>query len=111
MLAVIALAIVSAYLWNEGRGRYLWVTVAPMVVVMTTTSTAALYLLGAQIDTIRTQLANATRTSNALLVNASITSVLLVAMLACALIIVIAAGVRIMGSPRPAMSESLAEVA
>ena len=40
MLAVIALAIVSAYLANEGRARYLWVTGVPMLVVMTTTGTA-----------------------------------------------------------------------
>src|SRR6185295_10714846 len=45
MLAVIALAVVSVYLHNEGRGRYLWVTVGPMIVVMTTTSTAAVQML------------------------------------------------------------------
>ncbi len=45
MLAVIALAIVSVYLVNEGKMKYLWVTVVPMAVVMTTTSTAAVQIL------------------------------------------------------------------
>ena len=45
MLAVIALAIVSAYLVNEGRAKYLWVTVVPMLVVATTTFSAGAELL------------------------------------------------------------------
>ena len=61
MLAVIALAIVSAYLANSGKARYLWVTVLPMLFVMTTTSTAAMQLLAGQIDGIRMQLANGAR--------------------------------------------------
>src|SRR5439155_8633195 len=58
MLAVIALAIVSVYLYNEGRARYLWVTVGPMIVVMTTTSTAAVQMLGGYVDTVITQVNN-----------------------------------------------------
>ena len=45
MLAVIALAVVSAYLANEGRAKYLGVTLIPMGVVATTTTTAALEML------------------------------------------------------------------
>ncbi|HEX8524898.1 MAG TPA: carbon starvation protein A [Tepidisphaeraceae bacterium] len=107
MLAVIALATVSAYLWNEGRGKYLWVTVVPMVVVMTTTSTAAIYILLAQIDTIRAQLDNATRASNAVLVNASITASLLVAMLVCTMIIIVGAGVRIVSQQQAPVGRKL----
>ena len=97
MLAVIALAIVSAYLWNEGRGRYLWVTICPLVVVMTTTSTAAMEILTGQIDTIRTQLQNNPSLGNGMLVNAMLTASLLVAMLTCTLIIMVGAGMRIAG--------------
>jgi carbon starvation protein len=99
MLAVIALAIVSAYLWNEGRGRYLWVTVVPLCVVMTTTSTAAVEILSGQIDTIR----NPT-VSSATFINAMITGILIAAMLICTVIIIVASGMRIVGAPtaRPA---------
>ena len=58
MLAVIALAVVSVWLVNEGRARYLWVTAGPMLCVLTTTTTAAAEMLAGQIDGIRTQLAN-----------------------------------------------------
>lgn len=43
LLAVIALAVVSTVLVNSGRGRYLPVTLVPMLFVATTTSTAAYY--------------------------------------------------------------------
>jgi carbon starvation protein len=93
MLAVIALAVVSAYLWNEGRGRYLWVTVAPLCVVMTTTSTAAVQMLSGQIDTIR----NPT-VATATFINALITGGLIAAMLICTIVIIVAAGLRIVGA-------------
>jgi carbon starvation protein len=41
LLAVIALAVVTAYLFNRGRGRYAWVTVLPLLFVTATTGTAA----------------------------------------------------------------------
>src|ERR1019366_3927486 len=83
MLAVIALAIVSVYLFNEGRAKYLWVTVLPLIVVMTTTSTAAVQILLGKIDGIQTQLAKQTLTAaeSTLLRNSVITASLLVAML------------------------------
>src|SRR5947209_8545906 len=59
MLAVIALAIVSAFLLNEGKARYLWVTAGPMLVVLTTTSSAAATLLQGHWLTITTQLQKA----------------------------------------------------
>jgi carbon starvation protein len=40
LLAVLALALVTTWLVNTGRGRYAWVTVPPMLFVMTTTLTA-----------------------------------------------------------------------
>ncbi len=101
MLAVIALAVVSAYLWNEGRGRYLWVTICPLVVVMTTTSTAAMQILSAQIDTIRTQLHNNASLANGTLFNSLLTASLLVGMLTCTIIIIVGAGLRIVGGSEP----------
>ncbi len=88
MLAVIALAVVSAYLFNEGRARYLWVTIIPMCVVATTTTTAAVELLSAQVDTIRTQLNNHATLANPVMLNSVITALLIVAMLICTGIIV-----------------------
>jgi carbon starvation protein len=103
MLAVIALAVVSVYLVNEGRAKYLWVTVAPLAVVMTTTSTAAVQILLGKVDGIRTQLAKdvLTAAERALLTNSIITAALLVAMLGCTIVIIIAAGARIAGVNRP----------
>jgi carbon starvation protein len=46
LLAVLALAIVSTWLVNAGRGRYLWVTVLPMLFVCSTTLTAGANLVG-----------------------------------------------------------------
>src|SRR5262249_49253572 len=40
LLAVLALALVTTWLVNTGRGRYAWVTVPPMLFVITTTLTA-----------------------------------------------------------------------
>jgi carbon starvation protein CstA len=97
MLAVIALAIVSVYLVNEGRAKYLWVSAIPMLVVMTTTSTAAVQILLGKIDGIQVQLVKATRTAaeQALLTNSVITAFLLVAMMGCTFVILIAAGVKV----------------
>ena len=41
MLAVVALSIVTTLLVNTGRGRYAWVTLLPMLFVLSTTMTAA----------------------------------------------------------------------
>ncbi|VTT96392.1 carbon starvation protein : Carbon starvation protein CstA OS=uncultured planctomycete GN=HGMM_F09D09C24 PE=4 SV=1: CstA: CstA: DUF4161 [Gemmataceae bacterium] len=40
LLAVMALALVTTWMVNQGRGRYAWVTVLPMLFVTTTTLTA-----------------------------------------------------------------------
>ena len=41
ILAVLALVLVTTWLVNNGRGRYAWVTILPMIFVTTTTLTAA----------------------------------------------------------------------
>jgi carbon starvation protein len=106
MLAVIALAVVSAWLANEGRARYVWVTGVPMLVVMTTTGTAGARKLAGLIDAIRTQLAAPSGPArNQALMNNTLLAGLIVAMLVCAAIVVIAAAVRVSnrlkGEPTP----------
>jgi carbon starvation protein len=66
MLAVIALTIVTVCIVNEGKGRYAWVTVVPMAVVMTTTFSAAVIMLGGLRATWVAQTAKATRDSKML---------------------------------------------
>jgi carbon starvation protein len=112
MLAVIALAIVSVYLVNEGRAKYLWVTVVPMCVVMTTTSTAAVQILLGKVDGIRVQWAKPALNvaEQALLRSSVITASLLVAMLLCTVIILAAAAVRISGVGRRPAATSGFEV-
>ena len=63
MLAVIALAIVSVYLVNTGKQKYLWVTVLPMILVMTTTSTAAVEIFTKNLNTYHTAVAKLIRVS------------------------------------------------
>jgi carbon starvation protein len=45
LLAVIALCVVTTLLVNTGRGRYVWVTIPPMLFVITTTMTAGVQLI------------------------------------------------------------------
>ena len=40
LLAIVALAIVTTFLFNTGKARYAWVTIAPMCFVVSTTMTA-----------------------------------------------------------------------
>ena len=99
MLAVIALAVISSYLANEGRAKYLWVTVIPMLVVATTTTTAAAEMLANLLgNTLLPQLQNPHPFgSNAFwaIVHAGSQAGLIVAMLICGTIIVISSAMRI----------------
>ncbi len=96
MLAVIALAIVSAYLVNEGRAKYLWVTLIPMAFVMTTTSTAAITMLIGQLDTFRTQWSNVQRIDSKLLINSLVQGLLIFSMLACTIVVIVGSAMRIL---------------
>jgi carbon starvation protein len=95
MLAVIALSIISVWLAKEGRGRYLWVTVIPAAVVLTTTSTAAIEMLFGQYRTVTLQLAN-TKPNYTLLSNSVIQGLLIIAILTCTLIVIFASARRIL---------------
>ncbi len=96
MLAVIALAIVSVWLVNEGRARYLWVTVTPMLVVATTTGTASARMLAGHLDVLATQWSNppaALRTT--ILINSGVQAALILAMLICGAIVVVSSAIKI----------------
>jgi carbon starvation protein len=90
VLAVIALAVVSTWLANEGRARYLWVTVCPMLFVMFTTGTAAAKMLGTQIDVLVSGL-NSGAWKFAHVLQPS----LMLAMIVCTAVVVFAAAIRI----------------
>jgi carbon starvation protein len=88
MLAVIALAVVTAWLANEGRARYAWVTLVPMAVIVVTTGSAASVMLAGQFQTIRTAAGNGA-TFGPEGVKAILLASLIVAMLVCAAIVVV----------------------
>jgi carbon starvation protein len=94
MLAVIALSVVSVYLVNVGKEKYIWVTVIPLAVVMTTTSTAALEILSLKITTIKTQW-SASAKDAALLRSSIITATLLIAMMGSTLVILVSSAWKI----------------
>jgi carbon starvation protein len=99
MLAVIALAIVSSYLANEGRSRYLWATLVPMCVVATTTTTAAAEMLAGLCGGIITQIHNLRESGDTAIwaiVHSGTQALLIVAMLVCAAIIVLSSLARIL---------------
>ena len=96
MLAVIALAVVSAYLVNSGRARYLWVTVIPMAVVFTTTSTAAVTKFAANLDAFVQQINNTGAARNwSALINNGVQAALIGAMLLCTILVIAAAAARV----------------
>jgi carbon starvation protein len=112
MLAVIALAVVSAVLVGEGRGRYLWVTAGPMMVVATTTTTAAMELLMRHWTTFSAQWANGPGIRDVnVMTNAALSGGLIVAMLGCTGIIVGAAAVKCVPALFGMGDENIASVA
>jgi carbon starvation protein len=97
LLAVVALATVTSWLVNEGRARFAWVTLAPMLFVTTTTSCA-----GWELVTVRFR-ALAASADPAVSFRGWLNIVLTVAMLACVLVILGASALRwTRGRPRPA---------
>jgi carbon starvation protein len=94
MLAVIALAVATAVLANGKKLKYLWVTVAPMLFVAVTTTTAALEMLYGHTLTISTQTAKAVPDAK-ILTSAIISASLIVAMVLCTYIILAAAAIKI----------------
>jgi carbon starvation protein len=96
MLAVIALAVITCYLANEGRARYLAVTVLPMLWVATTTFTAGAEMLANQFKALSTQLQNAPGARNgAAILHASVLASLILLMLVCGSVVLLAATSRV----------------
>jgi carbon starvation protein len=97
MLSVIALAVVSAYLINEGKARYVWIVLVPMSVVATTTTTAAIEMLLKHITTIRTQLAKPAPDWSTLF-NSALQGSLIAAMVICGAVVVTTAVRKVYGA-------------
>jgi carbon starvation protein len=104
MLAAIALAVVSVVLLNEGKSRYLAVTLAPMCVVILTTTTAAAQMLTGLYITLQTQFAKSPGTMDSTLVaNSATRAALIMIMLLCGYTVILAAvGRLILRRPQPA---------
>jgi carbon starvation protein CstA len=80
---------VSAYLTNEGRRKYLAVTLIPMCVVTLTTSTAAVEMIIGFWNTVQAQLHNP-KPAPGVLSNAAISGALTLAMLVSAYVVILA---------------------
>ncbi len=93
-LAIIALAVVTAWLHNEGKGRYLWVTVIPLCVVMTTTFTASMQMMLKHYNTLAAQLAKPVVDSR-IVFNSCVQGGLILAMFVCTLIVLVSAAQRV----------------
>lgn len=105
MLAVIALTIVTVCILNEGKGRYAWVTVLPMAVVMTTTFSAAVIKLGGLHNTWAAQTAKAVPDSK-MLFNTGLQAALILLIVGLTVIIQLTAVARLMrGGARRAAVE------
>ena len=87
MLAVIALAIVTVVLVREGKGKYFLVSLAPMLLVATTTTTAAVEMLFGDQTTLSTQFAKA-KPDYVVVTSTLISAGLIVGMLVCTYVIV-----------------------
>jgi carbon starvation protein len=99
MLAVLALAIVTVVLVNEGKGRYAWVTIAPMTVVIITTGSAAMYMLDGLWTTWGTQMGKP-KPDASLLFNVALQAFLILAMMVTASIVIVGGIARVVITPR-----------
>jgi carbon starvation protein len=107
MLAVLALAIVTVVLVNEGKGRYAWVTIAPMVVVMITTGSAAMYMLHGNWTTWTTQM-DKPKPDATLLFNTALQAFLTLAMMVTAAIVIVGGIARVVVTPRERVAAEVA---
>ena len=88
-LAVIALAVVAAWMAGSGKSRYLWVVILPMLFVMSTTSLATVQTLFTQFNTLKTQYA-ASAPDKTLVFRTWVQAGLLTAMMTCMVISLVA---------------------
>ncbi|MFI5381123.1 MAG: carbon starvation CstA family protein, partial [Tepidisphaerales bacterium] len=99
-LAIIALAVVTAWLHNEGKGRYMWVTVAPLCVVMTTTFTASTQMVVRHCTTLATQFAKAVPDSK-IVFSSCVQGGLILAMFVCTLVVLVSVAIRVTRRTNP----------
>jgi carbon starvation protein len=95
VLAAVALAVVTAWLANEGRAKYVWVTGLPLLVVCTTTGTAAANMLTARIETLRA-LSGAGKLAEQGFAP-GLQAALILAMIGCTAVVIFAAAIRVWG--------------
>jgi carbon starvation protein len=96
MLAVIALAVATAWLIRSGRERFAAVTVVPMLAVATTTGTAAAEMLAALATSLRISFGQPSSVArSAALANNLLQAGLIVAILLCTAVVLAAAGRRV----------------
>jgi carbon starvation protein len=93
LLAAIALSVGTSFLVNSGRGRYAWVTAAPLCAVATTTLTAGILKLGEFWELSKSADAAAAA-------KGTVNSLLTAAMLACALVVLADAARQWLGGAR-----------
>lgn len=91
VLAVIALSVITGWLANEGRVRYIWVTLIPMAVIIVTTSSSAIVSLSQLFVGINTQLSNSVPAPDKWkqIMTFAFQAMLILAMLGCAATVVV----------------------
>jgi len=98
LLAVLALALVTTWLVNQGRGRYAWVTVPPMLFVMSTTLTAGTLMVNNQFAAViadgRAKLAAGDGSGQKLVMTGYLNSALTVFVIVCVCTVVLLAVAR-----------------
>ena len=102
-LAVIALAVLSCYLVNSGRAKYVWVTLVPMAFVGTTTGSAAAVMLSTLVATISDlkHLGVLKPDQKAAMFNAYVQMAAILLMITCTVIVLASAARRIWRGIRP----------
>ncbi|QOV92279.1 carbon starvation CstA family protein [Humisphaera borealis] len=97
VLAVIALSVITAWLANEGRVKYIWVSVIPMLVIIITTTSSGAVMLSQLFTGIHTQINNPPADDRVkLILTYSFQALLILAMLGCAATVVISSLRRVM---------------
>jgi carbon starvation protein len=95
-LAVIALSVVTAWLANEGRVRYLWVTLIPLTLIAITTTSSGVVMLSQFFNGFLTQIsAVSSPARTTLLLTYAFQSALILAMLGCAATVAVSSLIRV----------------
>jgi carbon starvation protein CstA len=107
LLAVIALGVITVYLVNVGRRRYVAVTILPMILVTLTTTTASAELLSFYITSICTHWHLHATQGWSFLISPAVPVLLIGAMLICTALVVGAAAIRVYAALAGGNAETL----